>query len=131
MKQDRGFTLIELLVTVAIIGILVAFVIPSYQDNMLKSRRSDGISYLFQVMEMQERYFTNNLSYVTDLTLLGFGSGTNIESEESYYQVKASACDGLDISECVLLTATGINEQAEDEELSLSSQGRKLPEDYW
>ena len=129
--NSKGLTLIEMLVVAAIISIFANIAIPSYQEFVLKSRRAEGISFLFQIMELQERYFTENLSYATDLAELGYVSSTDLESESRYYQVKATPCDGTVISDCVLLTANAINEQQNDDDLSLSSIGGKLPDGFW
>lgn len=66
MKLNGGFTLIELMVVVTIIGILAAIGYPSYQNYVLKARRTDAQADLLELAQFMERFFTENGRYHQD-----------------------------------------------------------------
>jgi len=63
--KTRGFTLIELLVVIAIVGILAAIAIPSFNEQVAKSRRSEAMRGLGDLQLRQERWRSNHTSYGT------------------------------------------------------------------
>ena len=62
-SKSHGFTLIELMVVVAVIAILALIAIPSYLAQVRKSRRSDAIATMNNVVLNEERWRTNCPSY--------------------------------------------------------------------
>lgn len=122
---SSGFTLVELMIVVVIVSILAAIAIPSYQSFVLESKRSEGTAALSRMMDMQERYYTNQFppTYTTDLTDLGY-SADPVLTESGYYSISAAACGG-GITACVQLTATAQAEVAEDGNLTLDSLGNR------
>ena len=67
MRRSRGFTLIEIMVVVAIIGILAAIAIPSYQKQVQKSNRTAAKSYMLDVVNKQQLYLSTARAYAPDL----------------------------------------------------------------
>ena len=130
----KGFTLIELMIVIVIMGIIAAIAFPSYEQYMRKSKRSEGHSVLLEVMRAQERYYTDELTYTSDLKDLGYSKSTAVPSENEYYEISASACVSpysTDISNCVRLTAKAVGSQTKDGNLVLNSAGLKSPSDRW
>lgn len=125
MRRQMGFTLIELMIVVVIIGIIVAVAYPAYNDQVRKARRAEAKSALQQGINRQERHYTNNNTYTTDMTDLGYSADPFI-TDKGWYSVTAAACGGATIAQCVELTAVPQKDQTNDScgTLTFNSRGQ-------
>ncbi len=72
LQKNKGFTLIELMIVVLIVAVLLTVALPSYQQQVRKTRRSLGKAELMEVMARQEQFFLNHRQYAGLLTDLGY-----------------------------------------------------------
>ena len=63
IETQRGFTLIELMIVVAIIGILAAIAYPSYQQYVIKTKRVDMMSEMYNIAAQLESLKLSQGSY--------------------------------------------------------------------
>lgn len=124
---SKGFTLLELLIVVAILGILTAVALPSYQQSVLAGGRAEGQSILLQVASNQEQFYSANNSYSTNANPLTTPALAVVSSEGGLYQVAVAACAGGAIGNCFIATATPQGNQSNDvcTTLTISNTGLK------
>jgi len=64
-KHSRAFTLIEVLIVVAIVGILAALALPSYNDYIRRAQIQEAFGFLTDYRAKMEQYFQDNRNYGT------------------------------------------------------------------
>jgi type IV pilus assembly protein PilE len=63
MKSNRGFSLIELMIAVAIAGILLSVALPSYQSQVVRTKRASAAGCTMELAQFMERVYASNIRY--------------------------------------------------------------------
>ena len=128
MKYRRGFTLIELMIAIAIVGILAAIALPSYQKYIMRGKRAAAQAQMMDIANREQQYFLDKRAYADKTALEGTGFTLPTEVGVNYdYDVTTSE-DGV-ASFTITFTAKGT--QTSDGDLSLNSAGVKTPASKW
>jgi type IV pilus assembly protein PilE len=91
-RRNRGFTLVELIVAMVILATLTAIAIPSYNQYVLKSHRTEAKAALMDAASLEERYFSTTNLYTNSGTQLGYGVAgppPSIPVGTGYYVISA------------------------------------------
>ena len=67
---SKGFTLIELMIVVAIVGILVAVAVPSYNNYVARAKITEGLVSVNPIKSEITRYFSMNGTFPANNTAL-------------------------------------------------------------
>ena len=136
MNRQRGFTLIEIMIVVAIVAIIASIAYPSYQAQVLQTRRADAHASLTDISARQERHMAQRNSYARNFGPNANGLGLETQanrnstlSNDEFYSITIALDATCGANTCpYVITATAIGAQAQDTEcatITLSSTGVK------
>jgi type IV pilus assembly protein PilE len=142
-RNKKGFTLLELMIVVAVIGILTAIALPSYQEHVRRAKRAEGKAALLKAAQLQERMYITGIpgtlapaTYANTAqlaVLFGLASGATVYSGEDpaantgAYTITVDAPPCGNAQQCFQLRAT-VNGTFSDPKcgnLTLTSTGVK------
>lgn len=128
-KRQEGFTLIELMIAVAVLAILAALAYPSYQAQVIKSRRTDATGSLMDVAHVLERCYTSYGAYNNNNCSAVTSGAVSQGSRSGYYTIQAATLNATAFR--LQATANAGTTQANDDvcvNLFLSNTGLREAE---
>lgn len=126
----RGFTLIELMVTVAIVAILAAVAMPSYQQYVIRGHRTAAQAQMMDIANRQQQFLLANRAFATKDQLEAGGYSLPPEVSARYgYAINDLAGPNELPTYTIVFTPSG--GQAGDGALVLTSEGDKSPAGKW
>ena len=121
--NSTGFSLIELMIVVGLLAIITSIALPSYQRNVLKTRRAEAFGQLLRLQSSYETYYSQNNTY---LPIISIPNTANYSYSSS---VTANT---------YTLTATALGSQTLDAEggtscstVTLNNLGTQTPAACW
>ena len=108
-----------MLIAIAILGLLLAIAIPSYQEVVRRGQRSECRSALGAAMQAQERSFASKSTYTATLGDV-FKTYSGDLASSSACNLAAVAC-GSGITSCVKITATSAKNDTKCQTMAVDS----------
>jgi type IV pilus assembly protein PilE len=133
IRRIRGFTLVELVIAVAVIAILTAVALPSYQSYVKRANRSSAQSLMLDLANREQQYLLDNRSFLGGgasavTTLIPSGVPTEVSS---LYTVTITATAGPPPTFLITATPKAGTVMAGEAAFTLDQDGTKLPAGKW
>jgi type IV pilus assembly protein PilE len=114
-RRIGGFTLVELMITVVVLAIIVGIAVPSYQQQVRKSRRADARNAILDLAGREERFLSISNSYSQTPTDVGY-TVFPVTVNNGYYRLSVVAPDPAQggVSPSFSITATTFGVQVGD-----------------
>lgn len=126
MVKQKGFTLIELMIVAAIIGVLLAIAIPSYDNYRVKVNRGDVKTEMMKIAQDLQRYQVANKTF-KNVTLTKIGAKTDYPSTQEHFYTIALTLKNNDKEWELTASPTLTGRQKGNGVVCLNSKGQK----YW
>ena len=119
---NKGFTLVEMIIVVTIIGVFAAIVYPNYQRYVIKTKRTDMMSEMYNTAsEIESRKLAQGAYSNTLITGLG---GNYPKQGKALYTVSITP-NPLTAKWIITAVPVSGNQMASDGNLTLNYQGIK------
>lgn len=119
IKSAGGYTLVELMITAAVIAMLAAIAIPSYNGYIDSSKHGAALTNAELMQPFVDNYFYENGTYLAgtydpggDVTTLPNAFGWRPDGDNNQYRYNVAACGAGTINECYTITVTYLPDPA-------------------
>ena len=113
IKYASGYTLVELMITAAVIAMLAAIAIPSYNGYIDTSKHAAARTNAEILQPFVDNYYYDNGTYLVgtydpggDVTTLPDALGWRPDGDNDQFKYDIAACGGGGIDECYTITVT-------------------------
>jgi len=113
IKSAGGYTLVELMITAAVIAMLAAIAIPSYNGYIDTSKHAAALTNAELMQPFVDNYFYENGTYLAgtydpggDVLTLPNNYGWRPDGDKDQFKYNVAACGAGTINECYTITVT-------------------------